>query len=385
LKKKSVYSYISLSYILIILFWGLRPFNFHSANGVDWLKRENGIYFHNRGIVYGPSEFNNLNGQSLFKKIESISIELWLTPGRDDDDGFSCIFGLYDVDRPEVFSLSQVKSLLNLSAYQNPGKNKKDPHNWRWLKNALLKGKKRLLTITSDKNNTAVYLDGKKVGEYRNYSLLPTKELTPAWCVVIGNDPTGKRPWTGKIHGMALYNHSLSSKKVFEHFEKWREDSAISLLKEKKFIALYPMDEQKGHLIHNALNNRYNLLIPDRFIILKKNFLKFSGDALKLNDTSLQDMLINIIGFIPLGYLSLVTICSIKSSWTSSWRLIILAVVGGTSISLFVEILQAYLPTRNSSLTDLIFNIIGTGLGVILALLLRLKTRSQETSFSESQ
>jgi hypothetical protein len=63
--------------------------------------------------------------------------------------------------------------------------------------------------------------------------LIPKEELTPSYYVVIDNDPTGKKPWTGKIHGLAIYNHPLSKKKVFEHYEKWRDDSAITLLKGK--------------------------------------------------------------------------------------------------------------------------------------------------------
>ena len=147
------------------------------------------------------------------------------------------------------------------------------------------------------------------------------------------------------------------------------------------------MDEQKGNLIHNALNNRYNLLIPDRFKILKKNFLEFSGSALKRKDTSRWDMLINIIGFIPLGYF-LFLVFNLHSQYLkmSAWRLIFPAILGGMIVSLIIETLQGYLPTRISSLSDLIFNTFGTGLGIILAMIfITLKTRPQKTSFSELQ
>jgi glycopeptide antibiotics resistance protein len=97
-------------------------------------------------------------------------------------------------------------------------------------------------------------------------------------------------------------------------------------------------------------------------------------------------MRINIIGFIPLGYfLFLVFNLYSQPLKTSAWRLIIPAIFGGITVSLIIETLQVYLPTRISSLSDLIFNTIGSGLGIILALIFkRLKTRSQRTSFSES-
>jgi VanZ family protein len=39
---------------------------------------------------------------------------------------------------------------------------------------------------------------------------------------------------------------------------------------------------------------------------------------------------------------------------TSAWRLIIPAILGGLIVSLIIETLQVYFPTRNSSLSDLI-------------------------------
>ena len=100
------------------------------------------------------AEYRDSNQLSLFEKNESISIELWLKPGAEDLRRFSYIFCLFDDQQPELFSLSQVKTLLNISKYQTPGK-KGLTHNWRWLKNAFFKGQSRFLTITSDKAGTS--------------------------------------------------------------------------------------------------------------------------------------------------------------------------------------------------------------------------------------
>ena len=107
--------------------------------------------------------------------------------------------------------------------------------------------------------------------------------LSPRWRMIIGCDPSGTKPWRGKIHGLALYNHALSPEQVSKHFEKWRNKSALSLIKEKEIINLYLMDEKNGQIIHNAVRNQFHLSIPGRFTILNKKFLELSRNSLKLS------------------------------------------------------------------------------------------------------
>jgi glycopeptide antibiotics resistance protein len=147
--------------------------------------------------------------------------------------------------------------------------------------------------------------------------------------------------------------------------------------KDKNLIALYPMDERGGKKIHNVVNNRYNLLIPNKFKVLKKNTLHLPCNVLKSSRANLRDTIVNLIGFIPFGYLLLVYLNSIQPLKKSSWQLIILTIICGIATSLIVEILQGYLPTRNSSITDLILNSSGTGIGIIIAVYLNAKTRSR--------
>lgn len=76
-----------------------------------------------------------------------------------------------------------------------------------------------------------------------------------------------------------------------------------------------------------------------------------------------RDFIINIVGFIPFGYLILLYLVSGKCKG-GLLGMSLLAVAAGTGASLILEIVQFYIPGRTSSLFDLIANGIGTCIGV---------------------
>ncbi len=71
---------------------------------------------------------------------------------------------------------------------------------------------------------------------------------------------------------------------------------------------------------------------------------------------------INIGGFIPLGFF----FCAYLTLAGKITRPALVTVFLGAAVSVTIEVLQAYLPTRDSGMTDIITNTLGTCLGVIL-------------------
>ena len=78
----------------------------------------------------------------------------------------------------------------------------------------------------------------------------------------------------------------------------------------------------------------------------------------------LKNVLINVAGFISLGLCFSAYFTSVRQFKHG----VLATIVFGAIVSLTIEVLQAHLPTRDSGVTDLITNTLGTGIGVTIYL-----------------
>jgi VanZ family protein len=168
--------------------------------------------------------------------------------------------------------------------------------------------------------------------------------------------------WPGQLRGLAIYETELTASQVAKHYETWTTQGAPELRGNEHVAALYLFNEHTGNIIHNAVHSGIDLYIPKRFSLLHQTFLEPFWKEFKPEWNYLRDTMMNIVGFIPLGFF-------FYAYWTSARPVksaALAAVILGFAVSLTIEILQSYLPNRNSGTTDLITNTLGTFLGVKL-------------------
>jgi VanZ family protein len=350
---------LCIAILLIILVAGLWPFNFFAGNKVAWLPDQDGVQFYGQGIIVGP-ELPGTKQKALFPD-KSITLEIRLRPLLVTGN-LPQILTLYDGRSPDIFFVGQWKShLIIRSRTGNPAMRKKGKiYAEIGLNNALLKDQDCFLTITSGAGGTAVYLNGKFMRSYANHRMLSGMTERPVR-LVLGNSPTGESYWNGNVTGLAVYNRVLSADQVLNDCEAWSGKAPPPVSAEGGCLAIYSFNERKGMEVHNEINAIDTLAIPERFKPVQRKILSPFLQGYQLNLSSVQDIVTNILGFIPFGFFFSALLLKITPMRKLPAYLII--VILGTGLSFAIELIQAYLPTRDSSMTDVVMNSAGTILG----------------------
>jgi glycopeptide antibiotics resistance protein len=104
------------------------------------------------------------------------------------------------------------------------------------------------------------------------------------------------------------------------------------------------------------------LVIPAHYFVLHPGFLVAPWREFKPTWSYWQDFSVNIAGFIPLGFCVAAYFSTVEMINRPKATTIILGFV----VSLTIEVLQVFLPTRSSGTTDLVTNTLGTAIGVML-------------------
>ncbi len=349
---------VSLAVSAGILAAGLWPFDFSPANKVEWLRNRNGIFFDGQGIICSADPFSIENPNSDLTRHDSMSLEIWLRSREESHNSVAFLLSLYQQKESRNFMLGQWGSELILRGRVRT-QDGRVVFRELALASAFPKGQARFVTITSSAAGTAFYLDG-ALKEFVPLRTLIAKNLSGR--LVLGDSPTGDGPWSGDLFGLAIYDRSLTEAKVNQHYRSRVSGRFSDLANEEGMIALYPFNERAGNRLRNHARLQPDLEIPQYYHVLEKTVLIPHWKDFRLNRSHLEDIVLNTIGFIPFGFFNCAFICN--ATRYSRRRASVITVLSGGSISLMIELVQVYLPTRTSSLTDLITNILGSALGV---------------------
>ncbi len=338
---------LALAGMLVI---GLWPF--HSPrNQVTWLSGGNGLQIRRHGVILSSGRFRDTDNSPD----SPCSLEIWFEPARTWDS--ASLLSFYAPERRRQFSLLQSTTDLRLQSdileehYQTVS-SRLDVSDVFW------QGKPAFVTIAAKGGQTSVYLNGAPVMTTASF---PISSRDFAGKLIIGNSPRAGDNWRGQVRGLAVYDDALAPAQVRQDFETWSRKGRPDISGTDRPVALYLFDEHSGNVIHNQVPGETDLYIPDHYVLVDQAFLRpFWVEYYPGWGYWKSVILINVVGFMPLGFL----FCAYFSLSGRIRRPALATILLGFTVSLTIECLQTFLPTRDSGTTDLITNTLGTCLGV---------------------
>jgi VanZ family protein len=352
LREKRILAILCGIAVLAMLFATQWPFNPSPPNRVSWLADANGIRFGGPGVVLSKAPLQPAGSEK-----NSCSLELLLRPANVDVS--TTILSFSAPGNPQQFAVRQwLHSLLitrdTVIAEHRLKRTKFD------VDHLFQPGKLSLVTITSGPNGTVVYVNGRHAQTFPRFTILPS-DLSGQ--IVMGASSVDYQPWPGEISGLAIYSKELTAPEVTEHYAKWIDAGGIEGMDSDGGVARYVFAERSGNEIHNSVPSGPILEIPSYFQIPHKVMLKPFWKEFDETKSYFVDVVMNIVGFMPLGFIFAAYFLLTRSRG----KAILHATLMGGSLSFLIEVLQAYIPQRVSGTTDIITNTLGSLLGAILA------------------
>jgi exosortase len=329
--------------MFILFFVGLMPFNFLQKNEAK-LSEVSGLHITAPSIAYTEVPPEKLSALKQFTVLMNLSSYL------SEWTGYMKIL-TYSKDANKMnFMISQWDDSLVFRLNAD--------------------GKPKTIHFESEgffkKNKTvalAIVYDGKALSSYRNglkIKELQTGPLTfnnwnKEYPLIIGAEATGKYCWDGYIYSVSIFDRALSHDEI--------QKQVIDFNKKPPLIK-YSFKENKNGTVYDLGSGRpANLSIPHYFRPYKRDIIDFDLTWLYEYRRYYMDIWIDIIGFMPLGFL----LAAYFTKKRTSYLLIMLkSLLIGAGISFTIELLQSFLPSRSSSLTDILTNSLGALIGAVV-------------------
>ncbi|MGB7436740.1 MAG: VanZ family protein [Candidatus Acidiferrum sp.] len=334
---------------LSMLFSTLWPFDPFPRNRVSWLEHSNGLRFSQRGVV--------LSQGPLFSTGETpCTLELWIEPAQTDL--VSAVLVSYEPHNPWRFLIKQYHGGLIVShdipaRFRRPRTFKIDIHD------VLRRNQLSFITITSSEKGTSVYVDGRLKKSFPRFRI-GLDDLSGQ--LVFGSSTVHFDPWAGEAHGIAIYAWQFTPDEVAKSYDDWTAAEGSSKTQSHGALVKYTFSERAGTIVHDQGDSKKDLFIPTTYRVPHHSFLTPPWREFNPAWDYYSDVLQNIAGFMPFGFL----LCALLTFVRRSRHPIFYTILLGCLLSFCIELIQAYIPQRGSGVTDIITNTLGTALGAML-------------------
>ena len=354
------------TYVFVLCVFLLAPFDFHFpffGTAVKWLSETNGVQ-----ITSTAGIRSSLQTDRLYKGMVSgdgITVEVWVATKDMNQKGPARIAS-YSLNKSlRNFTLGQEgRALVMRLRTTDTDLNGRNPD--LIVPNVFDSSDPQHVLVTYDFSEEKVYINGQSW--LRSFSLSGRfTNWEQSYPLVLANEATGNRPWRGNLFLVAIYNRPLSDEEIRRNYEAgWFWDRSGDVLRERVadgLVVFYAFDKGAGKTVfdQSGTETPVNLQILSGYEILNKEFLSPPYKNFRLTFRRGMEVMFNIIIFIPFGFLMH---AAARRRYGATLRLAAYILAAGIVFTLGIESIQYFSITRNSSMTDMIHNFLGTGLGI---------------------
>ena len=343
---RKVATLLAVGIWIVIFVAGLWPLNFVPENRIRWLPGGAGLRFDGYGQVYSSVPMLSPRGPD---GAAEATIELVFTPSKSYENA-STVFSLVNQDEVS-FAIGQSVTDLFLQGSFTQGVGK--PVVKLWIDDVCGHAQELFVTVTLDTRHVDVYLDGQLARSFP----VSTRADNLSGRVFVGHSVKGGGQWSGSVARLAIFEGTLDAAAISRRYEQWTRTRYLDRDVNHRGAA-YDFVTSAGDFVSNGGETGPDLIIPKTFRLSEPKVLEWPDH---LNRSVAVDAVVNITGFVPFGLAT----CLCLHFWTgwSLSRCVAMTILVGASVSVVIELLQVFLPTRDSSLADLVTNILGTVLG----------------------
>ncbi len=338
--------------VIGIAILGLGSKGFVATNDVAWVSDPPALEFRGNGLAYTgvlslPDSVTDNEGATLL---------LVLRPDRGSSRrGFQIIATFSSGDSQSQFAVAQWQRLLIVMNGDDYEHRKRRP---RLTTEMTDEGDRFVfLAVRVGAGSSELFVDGVRTSALSSAFSLPPDETKLR--LILGDSFELKDSWSGRIAGFALYQDRLPEAELARAWQHWSAHRRFALAAPAAASVYYDFAEPPGAGVVDLSGRGNDLLLPQIREPLQPDFANLS-----LQPSSAEDMWVNALGFMPFGFLLAWVLGS--GSRSTSGRVLMLVIVASGLLSGAIEVSQAWMPARTSSLLDLILNVSGAASGAII-------------------
>jgi len=345
---------------IITLVFGLLPRGSFKENWIESDRNYDATYFGEYG--YAKGILTDFTGTPSNDYLTQLNLSLMMTEQTDSKFRVLVYIGGHCEDEP--FMVGQWRTYLVVMQgcdFTNQLKRVRLSHNMQSHLGIMTK-----ISITLDHSSAELHINDKLVSTKIGILYSIQNETTVP--IFVGNTPDGQLGWIGSIAGLTI-----------KQTAKAKDDTKV--LRDYQFASF---DNNTDIIIDSsAAAESLRIPWPGRFPE-QNRLVREPLSSLWTNQRF--DVLINLVGFIPLGFATASMVCFYLG--LRKLPLLLATVLFATLVSLGIELSQVYIAGRRSNLHDLVLNSTGSIFGAALLYLLvslRLVYYRRDTDVESSQ